>query len=100
MMGLFPYAPWLVWAFPIVSSLLVPLIARFSKRAKDYFAVAMCLIALTFAFSMVPDVYFNVLESSNLTVYWIPSLSISAGVYTKEKVTLEFLEEIKTISRT
>ncbi|MEM3875180.1 MAG: NADH-quinone oxidoreductase subunit L [Candidatus Bathyarchaeia archaeon] len=80
-MSLFPYAPWLVWAFPIVSSLLVPLIARFSKRAKDYFAVAVCLIALIFAFSMVPDVYFNVLESSNLTVYWIPSLSISAGVY-------------------
>ena len=76
-----PYTPWLVWAFPIVSSLLVPLIARFSKKARDYFAVAVCLIAVVFAFSMVPDVYFNTSEGSSLTASWIPSLSISAGVY-------------------
>ena len=80
-MNLLPYTPWLVWAFPIVSSLLVPLIARFSKRGRDYFAVAVCLIALASAFSMVPDVYFNALESSDLTTSWIPSLGISAGVY-------------------
>jgi len=80
-MNLLPYTPWLVWAFPIVSSLLVPLIARFSKKARDYFAVAVCLIAVVFAFSMVPDVYFNTSEGSSLTASWIPSLSISAGVY-------------------
>jgi NADH-quinone oxidoreductase subunit L len=80
-MNLLPYAPWLVWAFPIVSSLLVPLIARFSKKARDYFAVTICLIALAFALSMVPDVYFDTSEGSSLTVPWIPSLSISAGVY-------------------
>ena len=80
-MNLLPYTPWLVWAFPIVSSLLVPLIARFSKKARDYFAVAVCLIAVVFAFSMVPDVYFNTSEGSSLTASWIPSLSISAGIY-------------------
>jgi len=80
-MNLLSYAPWLIWAFPMVSSLLVPLIARFSKKARDYFAVAVGLIALTFAFSTIPDVYFNTSESSNLTVPWIPSLGISAGVY-------------------
>jgi len=80
-MNLLPYAPWLVWAVPTVSSLLVPLIARFSKKAKDYFAVAVCSIALTFAFSMISDVYFNASESSSLTTPWIPSLGISAGVY-------------------
>ncbi|MGC8998390.1 MAG: NADH-quinone oxidoreductase subunit L [Candidatus Bathyarchaeia archaeon] len=80
-MNLLPYAPWLVWVFPIVSSLLVPLVARFSKKARDYFAVAVCLIALTFAFSMVPDVYFNASEGFSLTVPWIPSFGISVGVY-------------------
>ncbi|MEM3459277.1 MAG: NADH-quinone oxidoreductase subunit L [Candidatus Bathyarchaeia archaeon] len=80
-MNLFPYAPWLVWAFPIVSGLLVPLIARFNKKARDYFAVTVCLITVAFAFSMVPDLYYNAFGDSSLTTSWISSLSISAGVY-------------------
>ncbi|MEM3578209.1 MAG: NADH-quinone oxidoreductase subunit L, partial [Candidatus Bathyarchaeia archaeon] len=80
-MNLFQYAPWLVWAFPIVSSLLVPLIARFSKKARDYFAVTVCSIAVAFAFSMVPDLYYNALGNPSLTTSWIPSLNISAGVF-------------------
>jgi NADH-quinone oxidoreductase subunit L len=80
-MTLLPYASWLVWALPTSSSVLIPLVARFNKKARDYFAVAVCLIALVLAFSMVPDVYFNTLESSNSTVSWIPSLGVNAGVY-------------------
>jgi len=78
---LLPYAPWLVWALPTFSSLLVPLIARFNKKARDYFAVAVSLIAVVFAFSMVSDVYFNTVESASSTISWIPPLGINAGVY-------------------
>ena len=76
-----PYAPWLVWALPTFSSLLVPLIARFNKKARGYFAVAVSLIAVVFAFSMVSDVYFNTVESASSTISWIPPLGINAGVY-------------------
>jgi len=62
---MFPYASWLVWALPIFSSLLIPLIARFSKNLRAYLAVAVSLIAMLLAFSMIPDVYFNTLENSD-----------------------------------
>jgi NADH-quinone oxidoreductase subunit L len=78
---LLPYAPWLVWVLPTFSSLLVPLIARFNKKARDYFAVAVSLVAVIFAFSMVSDVYFNTVESASSTISWIPPLGINAGVY-------------------
>ncbi|MEM3162077.1 MAG: NADH-quinone oxidoreductase subunit L [Candidatus Bathyarchaeia archaeon] len=79
---MFPHAPWLVWLLPIVSSLLVPLISRLSKRARDYFAVAVSLAALIFAFSMIPDVYrLEAAESHEISVPWIPWENINAGVY-------------------
>jgi len=79
-MNLIPYAPWLVWAFPTLSSLLVLLVALFSKKARDYFAVIVCLMAFALAFSMVPDVYFNALEGLSLTAPWVPPLNVNAGV--------------------
>jgi len=78
---LLPYAPWLVWLLPTFSSLVVPLIARFNEKARDYFAVAASLISLLFAFSMFSDVYFNTLESESSTISWITPLGINVGVY-------------------
>jgi NADH-quinone oxidoreductase subunit L len=78
---MFPYASWLVWALPIFSSLLIPLIARFSKNLRAYLAVAVSLIAMLLAFSMIPDVYFNTLENSDSSLPWIPPLGINVGVY-------------------
>jgi NADH-quinone oxidoreductase subunit L len=66
---------------PATSSLLIPLIARFNAKARDYFAVTVSLIALAFAFSMVPDVYFGALESFDSVIPWIPSMAVNAGVY-------------------
>ncbi|MDH5754521.1 MAG: NADH-quinone oxidoreductase subunit L [Candidatus Bathyarchaeota archaeon] len=75
-----PYAPWLVWVIPTLSSLFVPLVARLGGKARDYFAVIASLVATVFAFSMVPDVYFDTLTSSGSTVPWISTLGINAGV--------------------
>ena len=75
-----PYTPWLVWIIPILSSLFVLLIERFSGKARDYFAVIVSLVTTVFALSMIPDIYFGTLISSESTVTWIPSLGISAGV--------------------
>ena len=75
-----PYTPWLVWIIPILSSLLVPLIERFSGKARNYYAVMVSLVTTIFALSMIPDIYFGTLSSPESTVAWIPSLGISAGV--------------------
>ena len=76
-----PYAPWLVWIIPTLSSLFVPLIARLGEKARDYFAVIASLASTVFAFSMVPDVYFDVLTNQEPTVPWMPVLGVNVGVF-------------------
>jgi NADH-quinone oxidoreductase subunit L len=78
---LLPYAPWLVWIVPTISSLFIPIIARLGGKAREYFAVTVSLVATIFAFSMVPDVYFGALASPDMVFPWIPSMSIDAGVF-------------------
>ncbi|MDH5482072.1 MAG: NADH-quinone oxidoreductase subunit L [Candidatus Bathyarchaeota archaeon] len=77
---MFPYAPWLVWIIPTVSSLFIPLVAKLGGKARDRFAVIVSLAATVSAFSMVPDVYFNSLAVPESNISWIPALGISAGV--------------------
>jgi NADH-quinone oxidoreductase subunit L len=76
---LIPYAQWLVWIIPIVSSLFVPLIARLNKKARDYFAVLVSALTLVNAFSIAVDVYLGP-KSTEYTVQWIPSIGVEAGV--------------------
>ncbi|MDH5375276.1 MAG: proton-conducting transporter membrane subunit, partial [Candidatus Bathyarchaeota archaeon] len=76
-----PYASWLVWVIPTLSSLFVPLVARLGGKARDCFAVIVSLAATVFAFSMVPDVYFDTLTNPESTVPWISTLGINAGVF-------------------
>ena len=76
-----PHAPWLVWIVPSLSSLFVPLVARLGGRARDYFAVIASLATTAFAFSMVPDIYFDTLTRPEFTTPWIPTLGINAGVF-------------------
>ena len=75
-----PYAPWLVWIIPSLSSPFVLLAGRLSEKARDYFAVAACLVSTVFALSIVPDVYSGALANSTFSVPWIPSLGINAEV--------------------
>jgi NADH-quinone oxidoreductase subunit L len=72
--------PWLVWITPTVASLLIPLIARLSRKGRNYFTVLVSLVTTVFALSMIPDVYFNTLSSPESSVSWIPQLGISLGV--------------------
>jgi NADH-quinone oxidoreductase subunit L len=72
--------PWLVWITPIVSSLFVPLTERLGGKARNYFAVLVSLVTTVFALSMIPDVYFNTLNSPESNVSWIAGLGISLGV--------------------
>jgi NADH-quinone oxidoreductase subunit L len=72
--------PWLVWITPIASSLFVPLTERLGGKARNYFAVIVSLVTTVFALSMIPDVYFNTVNSPESSASWIPWLGISIGV--------------------
>jgi proton-translocating NADH-quinone oxidoreductase chain L len=71
---------WLVWLLPLISSLFVPLIAHFSEKARNYFAVIISLVTALLAFSLVPDVYFAAGETVTSSASWISSIGIKAGV--------------------
>ena len=74
---MFPYAQWLVWITPIISSLFVPLVARFGNKPRNYFTVLISLITTVFALSMISNVY---TLSAQYDVVWLPTLGVSAGV--------------------
>ena len=71
---------WLVWLFPLFSSLFVPLIAKLSSKARDFYVVAVSLITAIFAFSFVPGVYFGGEEPLGSSISWITSAGVNAGV--------------------
>jgi NADH-quinone oxidoreductase subunit L len=72
---------WLVWILPLISSLFVPLIARFSGKARNYFVVIISLITAALAFLLIPDVYFGSTTFVDSSAPWIPSSGINAGVF-------------------
>ncbi len=75
-----PYSPWLVWIVPTFSSLFVPLVSRLGRKARNYFAVLMSLATTVLALSMVPDVFFDTVQTADSTVAWIPTFNVKAGV--------------------
>lgn len=58
----------------------MPLTARLSEKARDYFVVIITLVTAALAFSLVPTVYFGDAETFSLSTAWIPS-GINAGVF-------------------
>jgi len=82
-MELFDYSPWLVWLLPLISSLFVPLIARFSEKARNYFVLAIASITAFLAFSLIPNVPGN--AAFDTFASWIPSIAgsmpINIGVF-------------------
>jgi NADH-quinone oxidoreductase subunit L len=78
---LLPYAGWLVWIFPTLSSLLVPVFDKLGGKAKGYFAVLTSLITAMFGLSIATDVYFGRLTSSETVLPWLPQVGINAGIF-------------------
>ena len=72
---------WLVWLFPLIACMFVPLVARVGGKAREYFAALVTLVTLGFASTLVPDVISSsgggALEYS---VAWITT-NIRAGTF-------------------
>ena len=71
---------WLVWILPLVSSLFVPLIARFSEKARNYYVLIISLVTTVLAFSLVPAL-FGTEEAVTASTSWMSSIGIDAGVF-------------------
>ncbi len=70
---------WLVWALPLIASLFVPIIGKYSDKARNYFVVAIAAATATLALSLVPGMFFGHGEAIISTVSWIAG--IDAGVF-------------------
>ncbi len=71
---------WLVWVFPLFASLLVPIIGKYSDKARNYFVMAVTAVTAGFALTLVPGVWFGNGEAISYTIPWLPN-GITAGVY-------------------
>jgi NADH-quinone oxidoreductase subunit L len=74
------FSAWFVWVIPLFASLFVPLIGKYSDKARNYFVVAIAAITTVLALSMVPSVWNGTGQALTTgSVSWLPG--ISAGVY-------------------
>ncbi len=70
---------WLVWIFPLIACMFVPLIAKKGDKIRNYYVIAVAAVTAAFAFSLVPGIFFGNGQPTESTIPWIAG--ISAGVY-------------------
>ncbi|XHH09609.1 MAG: NADH-quinone oxidoreductase subunit L [Candidatus Bathyarchaeia archaeon] len=70
---------WLVWILPLLASLLVPIIGKYTEKGRNWFVVAIAALTAGLAVSMVPSVWEGEGIAITSTFPWIPQ--ISAGVF-------------------
>ncbi|MCW3999383.1 MAG: NADH-quinone oxidoreductase subunit L [Candidatus Bathyarchaeota archaeon] len=73
------FSAWFVWIIPLIASLFVPVIAKYSEKARNYYVIAIASVVAVLAVSLVPSVWGNLESVTSYTVTWIPG--IDAGVY-------------------
>jgi NADH-quinone oxidoreductase subunit L len=78
-MALEEFSAWFVWVLPLIASLFVPIIGKYSDKARNYFVVAIAAVTAGLALSLVPSVWLGNEVASIFNVNWIPGLQ--AGVY-------------------
>jgi NADH-quinone oxidoreductase subunit L len=74
------FSAWFVWVLPLIASLFVPIIGKYSDKARNYFVVAVAAATAVLALSLVPAVWSgNGQPITTTPINWIPG--INAGVY-------------------
>jgi NADH-quinone oxidoreductase subunit L len=79
------FSAWFVWLLPLIASFFVPLIGKYSQKARNYYTIAIAATVCIFALSLIPGVWSNEGQAITYTLPWIPSLNganpLTAGVY-------------------
>jgi NADH-quinone oxidoreductase subunit L len=70
---------WLVWVVPLVACLFVPLIAKYSAKARNYFVIAISAVTGGLALSLVPGIFSGSGQAVDNYVQWFSGFSV--GVY-------------------
>ena len=73
------FSAWFVWVLPLIASLFVPIIGKYSDKARNYFVVAVAAVTAVLALSLVPSVWSGNGTTTVFNVNWLPGLQ--AGVY-------------------
>jgi NADH-quinone oxidoreductase subunit L len=73
------FSAWFVWVIPLFASLVVPIIGKYSDRARNYFVVAIATVTAVLALSIVPSVWSGNGSPTQFNLTWIPG--VDAGVY-------------------
>ncbi len=73
------FSAWFVWVIPLFASLFVPVIGKYSDKARNYFVVAIAAVTAVLAISLVPSIWSGTGAATEFSVSWIPGLN--AGVY-------------------
>ena len=76
------FSAWFVWIIPLIASLFVPVIGKYSEKARNYFVVAISGCSRGFGAFFVPSVWSGNGAATQFhgIVTWIPG-TINAGVY-------------------
>ncbi len=77
------FSAWFVWVLPLIASLFVPVIGKYSDKARNYFVVAIAAVTAVLALSLVPSVWSgNGQPLSSRIVDWIPGHSTQESTLT------------------
>ena len=76
----YEYLSWLVWLFPISSSLLIPFLDKMGSKVRDIFVILSGIVTLILAALLIPTVYSGASKIQQ-SIDWIPVIDIKLGVY-------------------
>jgi len=71
-------APYLSFIVPLVSALLVPVVATINPKARSWFAVIVSFTSAALTLSMIPDLLNG--HSTSYRITWAPTINLSFGV--------------------
>lgn len=78
------FSAWAVWIIPLIASLFVPVIGKYSEKARNYYVIAIMGVVAALAATLIPGIWNGNGAASYYTIDWIPGVSgtgISAGVW-------------------
>ena len=78
------FSAWAVWIIPLIASLFVPVIGRYSEKARNYYVIAIMGVVAALAATLVPGVWSGNGAASYYSINWIPGVNgtnITAGVW-------------------
>jgi NADH-quinone oxidoreductase subunit L len=74
------FSAWFVWIIPLIASLFVPVIGKYSEKARNYFVIAIMGVVAVLALTLVPGVWSGNGQALTFNIPWISDL-VEAGIY-------------------